>query len=233
MFVRFAGFDVITLANNHINGFGSKGLNFTAHVLKEAGLSYFGVSYRKFNSSQVIMSLLLLTVPTLTNQQGFKSLFKTRGWGGAGRGRREATSNCPFQKLRDNWNRLGHFRRLQLVDSYLGNHGPIITYASYPNDPRNQIAERLCSVFPEFLEWPMHSLSELHTMLSQFAKQSMRRLSAHSCCARAQTLRNPKLELEHIESFRRDSVPAFRLSIHEFILLYISLFRHFRVPFAI
>ena len=40
------------------------------------------------------------------------------------------------------WDRLGNFRELQLVDSYLGNHGPIITHASYPNDPKSQIPER-------------------------------------------------------------------------------------------
>ena len=51
--VSFAGFDVVSLANNHLNDFGSKGANFTAQVLKEAGLKYFGVSYGKFSSSQV------------------------------------------------------------------------------------------------------------------------------------------------------------------------------------
>ena len=43
-------------------------------------------------------------------------------------------------RRKDIWDRLGNFRELQLVNSYLGNHGPIITPASYPNDPRNQIA---------------------------------------------------------------------------------------------
>ena len=42
----------------------------------------------------------------------------------------------------DIWDHLGNFRELQMVDSYLGNHGPIITQASYPNDPINQITER-------------------------------------------------------------------------------------------
>ena len=41
-------------------------------------------------------------------------------------------------RRKDIWDRLENFRELQLVNSYLGNHGPII----YPNDPRNQIAER-------------------------------------------------------------------------------------------
>ncbi|KAJ7392940.1 hypothetical protein OS493_008181 [Desmophyllum pertusum] len=46
------GFDVVTLANNHLNDFGSIGVNFTVQVLKEAGIKYFGVSYGNFNSSQ-------------------------------------------------------------------------------------------------------------------------------------------------------------------------------------
>ena len=52
-FVSFAGFDAIALANNHLNDFGSRGANFTVQVLKEAGIKYFGVSYGKFDSSQV------------------------------------------------------------------------------------------------------------------------------------------------------------------------------------
>lgn len=44
---------MVSLANNHLNDFGSKGANFTVQVLKEAGLKYFGVSYGKFSSSQV------------------------------------------------------------------------------------------------------------------------------------------------------------------------------------
>lgn len=44
---------MVSLANNHLNDFGSKGANFTVKVLKEAGLKYFGVSYGKFSSSQV------------------------------------------------------------------------------------------------------------------------------------------------------------------------------------
>lgn len=44
---------MVSLANNHLNDFGSKGAKFTVKVLKEAGLKYFGVSYGKFSSSQV------------------------------------------------------------------------------------------------------------------------------------------------------------------------------------
>ena len=52
LFVRFAGFDVVTLANNHLNDFASKGANFTVQVLKGVGIKYFGVNYGAFDSSQ-------------------------------------------------------------------------------------------------------------------------------------------------------------------------------------
>lgn len=64
MLVRFAGFDVVTIANNHMNDFGSKGTTYTAEVLKKAGIEYFGINYGKFNSTQVSSSSL----PTDNNQ---------------------------------------------------------------------------------------------------------------------------------------------------------------------
>ena len=51
--VSFAGFDVLTLANNHLNDFGSQGANFTVDVLKKTGMQYFGITYGKYDSSQV------------------------------------------------------------------------------------------------------------------------------------------------------------------------------------
>ena len=69
------------------------------------------------------------------------SPFQSRGKGEGGTpetSRRLSTS----VRRKDIWDRLGNFRQLQLVNSYLGNHGPITTHASYPNDPRNQVAER-------------------------------------------------------------------------------------------
>ena len=53
--LSFAGFDVVTLANNHLNDFGSEGVNFTVDVLKKTGVKYFGVSYGKYDASQVSM----------------------------------------------------------------------------------------------------------------------------------------------------------------------------------
>ena len=52
-FFSFAGFDAVTVANNHFNDFGSEGANFTVETLKKAGIKYFGVSYGNYDSSQV------------------------------------------------------------------------------------------------------------------------------------------------------------------------------------
>ena len=51
--IRFAGFDAVTLANNHLNDFGEKGANFTCEVLKKTGVKYIGVTYGKYDTSQV------------------------------------------------------------------------------------------------------------------------------------------------------------------------------------
>ncbi|XP_073238204.1 capsule biosynthesis protein CapA-like isoform X1 [Porites lutea] len=50
--LRFAGFDAVTLANNHLNDFGVKGANFTVEVLKKTGVKYFGVSHGQYDNSQ-------------------------------------------------------------------------------------------------------------------------------------------------------------------------------------
>ena len=50
---RFAGFDAVTLANNHLNDFGSEGANLTADVLKKTGMKYFGITFGKNDSPQV------------------------------------------------------------------------------------------------------------------------------------------------------------------------------------
>ena len=47
------------------------------------------------------------------------------------------------------------FRRFCVI--FVPNYS-IITHASYPNDPTNQIAERKCSVFPKPLEWAIPSV---------------------------------------------------------------------------
>ena len=43
----------MTVANNHLNDFGTEGANFTADVLKRTGIQYFGISFGKNDSSQV------------------------------------------------------------------------------------------------------------------------------------------------------------------------------------
>lgn len=50
---RFAGFDAVTLANNHLIDFGSEGATLTADVLKKTGVKYFGITYGKYDSPQV------------------------------------------------------------------------------------------------------------------------------------------------------------------------------------
>ena len=51
---RFAGFDAVTLANNHFNDFGSEGATLTADVLKRIGVKYFGINFGKYDSPQVL-----------------------------------------------------------------------------------------------------------------------------------------------------------------------------------
>ena len=43
----------MTIANNHLNDFGTEGANFTAKVLKKTGIQYFGISFGKYDASQV------------------------------------------------------------------------------------------------------------------------------------------------------------------------------------
>ena len=50
---RFAGFDAVTIANNHLNDLGGVGANFTTEVLEKTGIKYFGISFGKYDSSQV------------------------------------------------------------------------------------------------------------------------------------------------------------------------------------
>ena len=54
MFHSYAGFDAVTVANNHFNDFGTEGANFTVEILKKEGIRYFGVTYGRFDSSQVV-----------------------------------------------------------------------------------------------------------------------------------------------------------------------------------
>ena len=51
---RLAGFDVMTLANNHLNDFGEAPVNYTINALKEVGIKAVGVTYGPVHSHQVI-----------------------------------------------------------------------------------------------------------------------------------------------------------------------------------
>ena len=57
----FAGFDAVTLANNHFNDFGSEGVRLTVDILKKTGIKYFGDSYGKWDTSQVFLFAFLNT----------------------------------------------------------------------------------------------------------------------------------------------------------------------------
>jgi len=50
--LSFAGFDAVTLANNHINDFSEEGVNFTVETIERAKIKHFGDSYGEWNSSQ-------------------------------------------------------------------------------------------------------------------------------------------------------------------------------------
>ena len=43
----------MTIANNHLNDLGGVGANFTTEVLEKTGIKYFGISFGKYDSSQV------------------------------------------------------------------------------------------------------------------------------------------------------------------------------------
>lgn len=51
--LSYAGFDVVSLANNHMNDYGDKHVNFTVKSLNDAGIKTFGINYGPTFSSQV------------------------------------------------------------------------------------------------------------------------------------------------------------------------------------
>jgi poly-gamma-glutamate capsule biosynthesis protein CapA/YwtB (metallophosphatase superfamily) len=50
---RFAGFDIMSLANNHLNDYGEKPVNFTRNILSNAGIESFGSNFGSYDSPQV------------------------------------------------------------------------------------------------------------------------------------------------------------------------------------
>ena len=49
----YAGFDLVTLANNHMNDYGEDPVNFTVQSFKNVGIKAFGINYGPTDSPQV------------------------------------------------------------------------------------------------------------------------------------------------------------------------------------
>lgn len=64
----FAGFDVMTLANNHLNDFGELPVDYTVNALKEIGIKTVGVTYGPYNSRQVTADLPIITLKSFKGE---------------------------------------------------------------------------------------------------------------------------------------------------------------------
>lgn len=53
---RFAGIDVMTLANNHLNDYGEKPVKFSRKILKNVGIECFGLNFGPYDTPQVCPS---------------------------------------------------------------------------------------------------------------------------------------------------------------------------------
>ena len=51
--LSFAGFDVMLLANNHMNDYGDKPVNLTVNILKKLGIQSLGINYGPYDAPQV------------------------------------------------------------------------------------------------------------------------------------------------------------------------------------
>ncbi|XP_015778095.1 PREDICTED: capsule biosynthesis protein CapA-like [Acropora digitifera] len=60
--LSFAGFDAVTLANNHLTDFSEEGVNFTVKTLNKAKIKHFGDSYGKWTSSQADVDLIVVLI---------------------------------------------------------------------------------------------------------------------------------------------------------------------------
>ncbi|CAB3991400.1 Hypothetical predicted protein, partial [Paramuricea clavata] len=49
---KFAGFDIMSLANNHLNDYGEKPVNFTRNILSNAGIDTIGSNFGSYDSPQ-------------------------------------------------------------------------------------------------------------------------------------------------------------------------------------
>ncbi|MBP3440212.1 MAG: CapA family protein [Tidjanibacter sp.] len=56
--IKYAGFDCVTLANNHFRDFGDDGCKTTLHLLKEANINYVGGGHNLAEAQQVLYKQL-------------------------------------------------------------------------------------------------------------------------------------------------------------------------------
>ncbi|CAB4003863.1 Hypothetical predicted protein, partial [Paramuricea clavata] len=49
---RFAGFDIMSIANNHLNDYGEKPVNFTRNILSNVGIETIGFNFGSYDSPQ-------------------------------------------------------------------------------------------------------------------------------------------------------------------------------------
>lgn len=62
---RFAGFDILTLANNHINDYKTRPINYTVDLLQQHGILSFGYSFGSLDNEQPQVSVLIWPLYTL------------------------------------------------------------------------------------------------------------------------------------------------------------------------
>ncbi|XP_068716608.1 capsule biosynthesis protein CapA-like isoform X2 [Montipora foliosa] len=60
--LSFAGFDAVSIANNHMNDFSSEGVDFTVETLKKTGIKPFGNSYGGWSSSQAEVDIIVVVI---------------------------------------------------------------------------------------------------------------------------------------------------------------------------
>ena len=53
----YSGLDIMTLANNHMNDYGERPVNFTVDVLNAVGIKSFGVNFGSHDAPQVVLYL--------------------------------------------------------------------------------------------------------------------------------------------------------------------------------
>ncbi|KXJ28289.1 uncharacterized protein LOC110254611 [Exaiptasia diaphana] len=57
--LKFAGFDIVTLANNHLNDYKTRPINYTVDLLQEHGILSFGYSFGNLDNEQPQIPVIL------------------------------------------------------------------------------------------------------------------------------------------------------------------------------